>query len=150
MDEKLLKRIVRQGGVVTVTVLPKPRTFEFAVQIADISNPVKSYDRRPQSCLFNYMFVSKKTLILRNLQWIVTLQEYSESLLILPVLEGIGLRNRDILTSSTCRLGGEGYLESSEPSNRDQIYPLATLPASLSFATASHLGSKQARIKQFA
>ncbi len=48
-----------------------------------------------------------KTLVLRNVQWLVTDQGCTESLLSRPVFERIGLVARDVIEKAADRLGGE-------------------------------------------
>ena len=106
MDETLLKRIVRDGGDVEVKDLHQPRTFSMVVTTAgdkDVNVVCKKMATMPIELHIRH----GKTLVLRNVQWMVTDQGCTESLLSRPVLERIGLVARDVIERAADRLGGE-------------------------------------------
>jgi len=106
MDETLLERIVRDGGDVVIKDLREPRTFSMAVTTAndaDVNVKCKKMATMPIELHIRH----GKTLVLRNVQWMVTDQGCAESLLSRPVLERIGLVARDVIERAADRLGGE-------------------------------------------
>lgn len=107
MDETPLNLIVQHGAGLTVTTLPKPPTFEVAVHIAANSKPVKILRSKIAIMAVELHIRHGKTILLRNIQWVVTSQRCSESLLSRPVPEAIGINELDILCRSTDRLRGD-------------------------------------------
>lgn len=124
MYEKLLNRIVEQGGDTTVTTIPKPRTFEVSVQSVANSKPGSIVCAKIAFMPLELHIRHAKALVLRSVQCMATSERCSESLLNRPVLEPIGRNARDIFLCATDRLVSDvdvGDLALKYPANPDRI-----------------------------
>lgn len=106
IDAKPLHRIVSEGGAVDVRELTKTRTFNFAFNTSDTSQPIIVICAKTVVISAELRISHGKMLVLRNVQCMVTDQGCTEALLNRHVPERMGINARDILVRATDRFRG--------------------------------------------
>lgn len=105
MDDKLLQRIIREGGKVDDQELSEPRMFNMAVKTSNL-RPVSVVSKKVAVMPVELHTRHGKTMLLRNVHWMVIKQCCEESLLSRPLLERIGLVARGVIERAAKLLGG--------------------------------------------
>lgn len=105
MGADLLKRIQTNGGKVVVTKFKNPLLYSMAANLDDGKSARISCTRR--AVMDTELHIRHgKTLVLKNLKWMVTDQQVDEPLLGRPVLEALGLNTSDILAAAADKQHG--------------------------------------------